>query len=98
MIGDLIAEEITGHGIRHWMLVTQGSPQLALSYHSTDYLNTPFQDVQTRVGTQGSLSYWKIFDFYSDADEPFYYSSLQDTYQKAMSDFVLQKESPPPRS
>src|SRR5450631_2316044 len=25
MLGDLIAEEITGHGIRHWMLVTQVS-------------------------------------------------------------------------
>jgi hypothetical protein len=72
MLGDLVLETIGEYGIRHVMMVTlKTSQDIFLSYHSTDYLNTPFKDVQTRVGQYNSLSFMKLLDTYTD-DERFY--------------------------
>jgi hypothetical protein len=70
------------------MLVTQQSP-LALSYRSTDYRNTEFQDVQKRVGTDNALYYWKLFEFYSD--------TVPDSFLWSTSTQPAYGASPPPR-
>jgi hypothetical protein len=94
--GDLVSEELPGEGIRHWMLVTQLSP-LALSYHSTDYRNTPFQDVQTRVGTN-PLYYWKLFDMYDDYDPFWSHGSAMSWWQEKYVEPLQNRDPPPPRS
>ena len=93
-IGDLISEEIDGHGIRHWMMVTKESPQtgISLSYHSTDYRNTSFQEMQQRVGTTNSLHYWKVLLFHPEDDR---WSHVGQPYYDMQH---LQNETPPPRS
>jgi hypothetical protein len=67
--GDLIL--ITPEGsdyANHVMMVTgfrKGEP--LLSYHSSNYQNTPWSDVQARTKNTGvEFSYWKILDQYED--------------------------------
>jgi hypothetical protein len=64
-LGDLIQEQLDGYGVRHTMIITDvKSGRLFLTYHSANYLNTGFEDVQKRAGTDASFIYWKLFDVY----------------------------------
>lgn len=65
MIGDLVQEKISDYGVRHTMIVTNiGPSDIYLTYHSSNYLNTSFTSVQTRVGQDDSFIFWKMKDQY----------------------------------
>lgn len=90
-VGDLVLEEIADYGIRHIMMVTKKtSEDIFLSYHSTNYLNTPFKEVKERVGIYNKLSFVKVLDFYEDDDGPFW---MQTTTEVS----YWRKQDVPPR-
>jgi hypothetical protein len=69
-VGDLIQEKIDGRDhVSHTMLVTKvggwgRGKTVFLTYHSTNYLNTSFNDVTNRAGKDASFVYWKLMDLY----------------------------------
>jgi hypothetical protein len=71
-LGDLIQEKVAGRDhVSHTMLVTKVTGQGArrtvfLTYHSTNHLNTSYQDVTNRAGKDASFVFWKLMDMYLD--------------------------------
>jgi Putative amidase domain len=75
-IGDVVQLRDIGEGggaVSHTMIVTMAVPPFSgndihLSYHSTDYLDTSYSDVQARAGSSHTPIFWKLKDYYPKMD------------------------------